>query len=247
MTATITGERARHARRLPAARSPAGGQAATHIAIRAKLLRGSATSRARSVTNLALAASLPTMSVSVHVYDRELLARARGGDAEAFGAFYRARRGDVLGYLRVRVPSAELAMDLMCETFADALVAVHDVKRELPVVPIAWLLAIARNELTDSLRRGRVADQTRRRLAMEPLELSDRDLAAVEDAAADADLLAELREILPADQFHALTARVIDGREYAEIAHELQTSPSVVRKRVSRALTQLRSIRGGTP
>ena len=42
----------------------------------------------------------------------------------------------------------------MCETFAKALVAVHDADRELPMVPIAWLLAIARNELTDSVRRG---------------------------------------------------------------------------------------------
>lgn len=183
------------------------------------------------------------MSVGVHVHDRDLLRRTSEGDAEAFAAFYRARRGDVLGFLRVRVPSAELAADLMCETFAKALVAVHDADRELPMVPVAWLLTIARNELTDSLRRGRVADDTRRRLEMEPLEFSDRDLAAVDDATADSDVLAQLRELLPDDQFQALAARVIDGREYAEIAQELQTSESVVRKRVSRALAQLRSIR----
>lgn len=187
------------------------------------------------------------MSVGVHVHDRDLLRRTREGDAEAFGSFYRVRRGDVLGFLRVRVTSAELATDLMCETFAKALLAVHDIDRELPVVPVAWLLTIARNELTDSVRRGRVADDTRRRLAMEPLELSDKDLAAVEDTAADADVLADLREMLPADQLHALTARVIDGRDYAEIARDLQTSQSVVRKRVSRALAQLRSIREETP
>jgi RNA polymerase sigma-70 factor (ECF subfamily) len=183
------------------------------------------------------------MSALVHVHDRDLLRHTREGDAEAFAAFYRARRGDVLAFLRVRVPSAELAADLMCETFAKALVAVHDPDRELPIVPVAWLLTIARNELTDSVRRGRVADDTRRRLEMEPLEFSDRDLVAIDDATADSDVLAQLRELLPADQFRALTARVIDGREYAEIAQELQTSESVVRKRVSRALAQLRSIR----
>jgi RNA polymerase sigma factor (sigma-70 family) len=183
------------------------------------------------------------MSALVHARDRELLRRTREGDAEAFGLFYRARRGDALAFLRVRVPSAELAADLMCETFAKALVAVHDTERELPMVPLAWPLAIARNELIDSVRRGRVADDTRRRLAMQPLEFSDRDLAAVDDAIADADLLGQLRDVLPADQFRALTARVIDGREYAQIAEELQTSQSVVRKRVSRALAQLRSIR----
>jgi RNA polymerase sigma factor (sigma-70 family) len=205
--------------------------------------RGAVRETRPPVTNKGVAASLPTMSSAGHVHDRELLTRARAGDAEAFAGFYRARRGEVLAFLRVRVPNAELAADLMCESFAKALIAVHDADRELPIVPVAWLLTIARNELTDSVRRGRVADDTRRRLAMQPLELSDRDLAAVDDATADADLLGELRELLPADQLQALTARVIDEREYAEIAQELQTSESVVRKRVSRALAQLRSIR----
>jgi RNA polymerase sigma factor (sigma-70 family) len=187
------------------------------------------------------------MGVEVHVSDRDLLRRTRAGDAEAFAAFYRARRGVVLAFLRVRVPSAELAMDLMCETFAKALVAVHDGDRELPVVPIAWLLTIARNELIDSVRRGRVAESTRRRLGMEPLELSDGDLLAVEEAAAEADLLRDLERALPADQLHAFTARVLDGREFTDIANELQTSPSVVRKRVSRAVAHLRSLRQETP
>ena len=108
------------------------------------------------------------MSAAVHVHDRELLRRARAGDAEAFGAFYRARHTDVLAYIRVRVRSSELAADLMGETFARALLVVHDHYRELPAVPLAWLLTIARNELIDSVRRGRVADDTRRRLQLEP-------------------------------------------------------------------------------
>jgi RNA polymerase sigma-70 factor (ECF subfamily) len=183
------------------------------------------------------------MSLAVDVRDRDLLRRTREDDAEAFASFYRAHRRGVLAYLRVRVRSSELAADLMCETFARALVVVHDHERELPAFPLAWLLRIARNELIDSVRRGRVADDTRRRLEMEPLEFSDRDLAAVEDAAGDADLLARLREILPEDQLQALTARVIDERDYSEIAQDLQTSESVVCKRVSRALAQLRSTR----
>jgi RNA polymerase sigma-70 factor (ECF subfamily) len=183
------------------------------------------------------------MGVDVHVADRELLRRTRDGDAEAFAAFYRARSGSVLAFLRLRVSSVELAMDLMCETFAQALVVVHDRDRDLPVLPLAWLLTIARNELIDSVRRGRVADSTRRRLAFEPVELSDRDIAAIEDAAADADVVAELEATLPADQFQALTARVLDGRDYADIASELECSPSVVRKRVSRAVARVRSSR----
>lgn len=177
-----------------------------------------------------------------HERDRELLRRAREGDAEAFGAFYRERRGVVLALLGPRVANPEVAADLMCETFVRALVAVLDRERELPPVPVAWVLTIARNELIDSLRRGRVADETRRRLAMQPLEFADRDLEAVETAAADADALATLASVLPAEQLEAVTARVIDGRSYDEIAAALECSPSVVRKRVSRAVARLRSI-----
>jgi RNA polymerase sigma-70 factor (ECF subfamily) len=183
------------------------------------------------------------MGAQVHISDRDLLRRTRDGDAEAFAVFYRARRGDVLAFLRVRVANGELAADLMCETFVQALVAVHDRDRELPVVPIAWLITIARNILIDSVRRGRVADDVRRRLQIEPLVLEDADLVEVEESAAEADLMARLREALPADQLAAFTARVFDERGYEDIARELETSPSVVRKRVSRAAAQLRSIR----
>lgn len=183
------------------------------------------------------------MGVEVHVNDRELLLRTRDGDAESFAAFYRARRGAVLAFLRVRVSNGDLAADLMCETFVQALVAVHDRDRELPVVPFAWLITIARNTYIDSVRRGCVADDVRRRLEMEPLVLSETDLREVEEAAAEADLMADLKAALPADQLTAFVARVFDERGYEDIARELATSPSVVRKRVSRAAAQLRSIR----
>jgi RNA polymerase sigma factor (sigma-70 family) len=179
--------------------------------------------------------------------DLQLLQLARDGHAESFGEFYRRRRGVVLAFLRPRVASAELAADLMCETFAAALLAVHRPERELPREPVAWLVTIARNELRDGWRRGRVAQDARRRLAMEPLLLDDGDLAAVEDAAADTDLLAQLAEELSPEQFHALSAHLFEERDYPEIARELGCSQAVVRKRVSRALTALRVRRGATP
>jgi RNA polymerase sigma-70 factor (ECF subfamily) len=183
------------------------------------------------------------MHVEMHVRARELLHRTRSGDPEAFGLFYREHRGAVLAFLRIPVRSAELAADLMAESFVRALVAVHDHGRELPVVPIAWLVTIARNVVIDSVRQGQVEDATRQRLAIEPLKLSDGDLAEVEREASEAKLIAGLREALPEDQFEAFRARVLEDREYAEIAHDMHLSPSVVRKRVSRARARLRSLR----
>ena len=91
--------------------------------------------------------------------DRELLERARSGDAECFGEFYRRRRSVILAFLRPRVSSPELAADLMCETFAAALIAVHKPERELPREPIAWLVIIARNELLDAERQPVVPER----------------------------------------------------------------------------------------
>lgn len=58
-----------------------------------------------------------------------------------------------------------MAADLTAETFAAALLAVHDRSRRLPDVPLAWLFTIAHRKLIDSHRRGQVEDAARRRLA----------------------------------------------------------------------------------
>ena len=46
---------------------------------------------------------------------------------------------------------------------------------------------------------------------------------------------------LPGDQREAITARVIDERDYSEIAKDLRCSEAVVRQRVSRGLGALRA------
>jgi DNA-directed RNA polymerase specialized sigma24 family protein len=58
---------------------------------------------------------------------------------------------------------------------------------------------------------------------------------------ATAAVLQEGLAALPQDQREAVLARVLDEREYAEIASAARTSESVVRKRVSRGLAGLRS------
>ena len=50
---------------------------------------------------------------------------------------------------------------------------------------------------------------------------------------------------LPPDQREALRLRVLDERDYAEIARELECSEAVVRQRVSRATRTLRAMREG--
>src|SRR5581483_6246955 len=97
-----------------------------------------------------------------------------------------------------------------------------------------WVVGIARNKLLESRRRGRVEDRARRRLALEPEVLDDDDLARVDALAAAADRpVLELVEQLPARQRDAVRSRVLDEREYREIAQQLNCSELVARQRVS--------------
>jgi RNA polymerase sigma factor (sigma-70 family) len=174
--------------------------------------------------------------------DEELLAAVRR-EPEAFAMFYRRHVTPLLGYFVRRTRDAELAADLTAETFAAALDGVHRFDpRRGPAV--AWLYGIARRQLTHVLRRGAVEDRARRRLGMAPLDLTDAALERVEALAAmdsTAAALGEALASLPADQRSAVNARVLEEREYAEIALQARTSESVVRKRVSRGLAGLRS------
>jgi DNA-directed RNA polymerase specialized sigma24 family protein len=106
-------------------------------------------------------------------------------------------------------------------------------------VPIGWTLGVARNKLLESYRVGRVDASARRRLALEPVVLDDADIEAIVTLS-ETDVMAQLRLVLSEDQVRALSARVFDEHDYADIARSLECSETVVRKRVSRALKTLR-------
>jgi RNA polymerase sigma factor (sigma-70 family) len=171
--------------------------------------------------------------------DAELLART-GREPKAFGAFYRRHERLVLRYLMSRCRDAELTADLAAETFVSALegAAQFDPARSGGTSAVPWLLTIARNTLVTSVRRGVVADDARRRLGCEPLALSEESLGRVEERATIDLLLGDLTD----DLRNAVVARVLEEREYDEIAAQLGCSQQVVRKRVSRGLTRLRSV-----
>jgi RNA polymerase sigma factor (sigma-70 family) len=173
--------------------------------------------------------------------DAALLA-ATPGEPEAFGAFYRRHVRAVLAYLVARTRRPDVAADLCAETFAAALEQVdrYDPRRG---PARAWLLAMAGSRLVDGVRRGQVEDRARRRLGIPPRALTDRDLERIEelvDVSRGLDAAALVAD-LPADQREAVLARVVHERDYGEIAAELHVSEAVVRQRVSRGLSLLRT------
>jgi RNA polymerase sigma factor (sigma-70 family) len=172
--------------------------------------------------------------------DAELLAAARR-EPDAFAAFYDRYELKLVGYFARRTGDAELAADLAAEVFASVLAAAGSYRPEGPTAA-GWLFTIAHHTLAKSLRRGRVEAGARRRLGIvEAVSLPGEELERVESAAGADGWVLELLEQLPPDQREAVRARILDERSYPDIAGELSTSELVVRKRVSRGLSNLRA------
>ena len=183
------------------------------------------------------------MMVDMGDRDDQLLDAFAKGDADAFVAFYRRHLASILAFFLRRTRDPELTADLTAEVFAAALLAG---KRYRPgkKPALAWLYGIAAHKLADSRRRGRVEARARRRLALEPLVLEDEDITRIEQMAAAADSQTRLEaavQELPEAQRDAVLARVVEERAYAEIAERMACSEMVVRQRVSRGLSTLRT------
>jgi RNA polymerase sigma-70 factor (ECF subfamily) len=170
--------------------------------------------------------------------DDELLARFVDGDPEGFVAFYRRHSPAMLAYFLRRTGDVELTADLTAEVFAAALIAARRYRPGRGPA-LAWLYGIAAKKLADSRRRGRVEASARRRLTLDPIALEDEDLDRIPAIAGSVDVAAAIAS-LSEEQRAAVLARVVDEREYAEIATDLACSEMVVRKRVSRGLRILR-------
>ena len=171
--------------------------------------------------------------------DEELLAAS---DAASFELFYCHQVEQLLAFFARRTRDPELAADLTAETFAAALAGRRRYRREAGQAG-AWLFGIASKKLADAQRRGYADRRARRRLGLERLEVTDEDIARINGLAAPAATV--LVELLAPEQRDAVKAHVVDGREYGEIARELQITEPVVRKRVSRGLAILRGRIGG--
>lgn len=169
--------------------------------------------------------------------DAQLLVAIARCDDRAFSAFYRRHLALVVGWCARRT-DPEHAADLTAEVFAAVLIAAA---RYEPTHGSAagWLLGIARNVLGHSVRRGQVDARARLRLGAAPLAVDDGDLARVLELADGpaSSVLAGLSR----QERAAVRARVIEERDYAEIARSLGCSELVVRKRVSRGLARMRA------
>lgn len=179
--------------------------------------------------------------------DGHLLRHARR-TPEAFAELYRRHEVVVFAFLARRSRDPELAAELASETFATALLRA-DRFRDTGEPAVGWLLGIARHQMLDAERRGRVDDRARRRLGVQPHALTDATYERIEaliDAGAAAPALSRALEALPAAQRQAVEAYVLDEQPYAALARDLGVSEATIRQRVSRGLARLRTNLEGT-
>lgn len=172
--------------------------------------------------------------------DAELL-KASARDPEAFGVFYDRHARTLLAFFHRRTACAQTAADLTAETFASAFASRRSF-RDRGVPGLAWLLGIARHELSASLRRGRVADRARRRLGMERAELDDVSIERIDELADIASLRqsidAALASLSP-KLAQAVSLRVEQELSYAEVASRIGCTEGTARVRVARGLEKL--------
>ena len=156
---------------------------------------------------------------------------------------YSRHAEELLGYFARRTLQAEVAVDLVGETFARAFADRTQFRGVEDGEAIAWVFAIARHQLSDYFRRGHVERRALARLGVEVPALVDGDYERVEELAALAERrvwVSERVADLSSDQSDALRLRVVEERSYAEVALTLGVSEQTARARVSRALRALR-------
>lgn len=167
-------------------------------------------------------------------------------DPEDFERFYLLHARGVLTFLVRRVYDPEVAVDLMAETFASAFSSRHSYRGNSAGLS-AWVYSIARNQLSNFHRRGRVERSALERLGLEAPELSDsaieRVLELAESEKSRAQVADALTKLNPG-QRETVELRVIEELSYPEVASRLNLTEEAARARVSRGLGRLAALLG---
>jgi RNA polymerase sigma-70 factor, ECF subfamily len=174
------------------------------------------------------------------VTDAELLVASRH-DPAAFRELYDRWAERLLAYFYRRVFDAEVAADLLAETFAVAYERRHRF-RDMGRPGSAWLFGIARKELAHWVRHRAAEQRAVRRLGIVVPALDDESIARIEalaDVAAQRRTLQEALDRMTDLERDAVRLRVLEELDYQTIAARLGCSEGTARGRVHRGLARL--------
>ncbi len=159
---------------------------------------------------------------------------------DAFDAFFVRHSQAIVSYLWRQTGNQDVALDLTSETFA---VALESVDRFDPAKGDArgWLFGIAKITMLSTYRKQQAEQSARRRFGLSVEGFSEEDWEQAE-ARIDASLpnIVDGLDDLPRAERLAVIARVLDERDYSEIAVSEQATEAAIRQRVKRGLGRLR-------
>ncbi|MDQ8046484.1 MAG: sigma-70 family RNA polymerase sigma factor [Solirubrobacteraceae bacterium] len=161
--------------------------------------------------------------------------------ADSFTTFYRRHDAALLRFAASRGLDVHAAADVVAETFAAALQHRHRYKPQGESARL-WLLGIAVRKIADHHRDETRHLRRQNRLRDELGALTQADVDSYEQlvAGSDTETIDALSD-LPTPQQDAIRARVLEDRDYADVAVALGLSEAAARKQVSRGLAALRS------
>ncbi|PTL59034.1 hypothetical protein C7Y72_04915 [Paraconexibacter algicola] len=159
-----------------------------------------------------------------------------------FRELWTAHAEPLLRFFARRTMDPEASMDLVAETFAAAFTGRRRFRGRTREEEAAYLHGIARRQLLHWYRHAAVQRRATRRLGVQRPAMDDESYARVEELVHSAPERAAVRAALLAlsdAQQQVLRLRVVEERDYAEIAAVLGVTEQTARARVSRALRAL--------
>ena len=178
--------------------------------------------------------------------DGELVARARGGDVDAFDALVRRYEHRIVNFVRTQVSRSLDAEDVAQEVFIRAYRGLKTFRGQSAFK--TWLYQIATNTARTHFERlSRRREDTAGTMADEGPD-SPPPVASGEDLEARIvlrDRLDRALTALPIDQRQIVVLRDVEGFEYKEIAAMLSIPIGTVESRIFRARARLRELLGG--
>ena len=165
------------------------------------------------------------------VEDRDLIAKARQGDVEAYNLLVSRWEKRIFNYLLRLVSNREDALDISQETFLKAYQNLR--KLDDPVRFSAWLFRIAHNEAFSLLRRRKPESELS---GPRPRDFGGRLLPIELSLAVESAL-----KVLSEDQREAVLLKVYQGFKFDEMAEILEIPVSTVKSRLYTALDLLKA------
>ncbi|MBO2451487.1 sigma-70 family RNA polymerase sigma factor [Actinomadura barringtoniae] len=168
---------------------------------------------------------------------KNLVLRARDGDAEAFGSLYDHYVELVYKYVFYRVGTHSLAEDLTSETFLRALRRMRDFNWQGKDFG-AWLVTIARNLVADHFKSSRYRLEVCTAELLEPDRPQEGPERAVLDSMTNRTLLIAVRR-LGSEQQECVVLRFLHGLTVAETALVMGKKSGAIKALQYRAVRSL--------